>query len=664
MTVMKKIKEYFATHFAAYFVLILFIVFSILIFIFGGYLRRIYFDFLLEQNYEEENTLIHYVKDDLNDTIRSLILQGSRTAVDAEIYQTAQHWEQEEISARVNDTLKLNTMLKRNINSGGAIVDAVVSADGIIAQYDRVRTTDGTASMWSGDNYEAVRQMACQMTDEKVPVGERSLPRVKIYTEPSVHPSRSRGVFHIALPLTGGMVSAWDTELLLVSTYSSDILTDVLDSVNIPQSDHVKGFITDQAGNRLYFSHHGETNSDDEKKYRLLTEELDFFGWKLNIEINEEIMWKTVTTVVRRMMIVIMGVLLLVILLILYLFSRMMRPVGLLSASMKKAEKGELNTKVNIEGRHEIWQVAEEYNRMIGILEEKNEEIERQHQTALRSIEQQHDAEWEALESQINAHFICNTLGCINYEAMEAGNHEVSQLLKKLSNILRYTFDQKRQEVMLYQEIAWVDQYLYLQKLRREDLFDYEITFPEVYGHWPCCKLMFQPFVENSIIHGFEGREDGGLIRIMVDMDKDRLRIRIEDNGCGINEPEADRIRQMLGDEQGPGMRLTQEPKYSGAHGSRVPDTGQEPEGSGTSGGRAPGTEQESKNSGASGSDMFDAEGQKETGRTGVGIRNVITRMRMFFGKNFEASLDTEPGKGTCFTFLVPIPEIKEDVDE
>ena len=73
---------------------------------------------------------------------------------------------------------------------------------------------------------------------------------------------------------------------------------------------------------------------------------------------------------------------------------------------------------------------------------------------------------------------------------------------------------------------------------------------------------------------------------------------------------------------------------------------------------------QEPENSGVSAGDIPGAEEHKNTGRTGVGIRNVITRMRMFFGQNFEASLDTEPGKGTCFTFLVPIPEMKEDVDE
>ncbi len=112
---------------------------------------------------------------------------------------------------------------------------------------------------------------------------------------------------------------------------------------------------------------------------------------------------------------------------------------------------------------------------------------------------------------RINAHFICNTLGTINYEAIEAGNRQGSVLIKKLSNILRYTFDQKCQDVYLYQEIAWIDQYLYLQKTRFENVFDYSIDFEEEYGYWPCCKLMFQPFVENSILHGFEGRHEGGM---------------------------------------------------------------------------------------------------------------------------------------------------------
>lgn len=131
--------------------------------------------------------------------------------------------------------------------------------------------------------------------------------------------------------------------------------------------------------------------------------------------------------------------------------------------------------------------------------------VEEQHGEIIESMKMKRRAEREALESQINAHFICNTLNAINYEAMDNGDFKVSLLLKKLSNILRYTFDQKHQNVYMFQEISWIEQYLFLQKERMGSAFDYEIQFDSDYDNWPCRKLMLQPFVENSILHGLEG---------------------------------------------------------------------------------------------------------------------------------------------------------------
>lgn len=78
------------------------------------------------------------------------------------------------------------------------------------------------------------------------------------------------------------------------------------------------------------------------------------------------------------------------------------------------------------------------------------------------------------------------------------------------------------------------------------DVFDYEIEFQEEYGEWPCCKLFIQPFVENSILHGFEGRESGGMIRITGHIDGSRFRLCIEDNGCGMNEDTEKLMQQIL----------------------------------------------------------------------------------------------------------------------
>ena len=128
---MKKIRNYFKTHFSASFALILVAAFSAMLLFFQGYLRQVYFQYLLALNYEEENTIIHYVQENLNQTLKELVFQGSRTAVNSEIYQAAAAAETDEGSARMNDVLTLTDLLKRNINAGNAAVEAIASPDGL-----------------------------------------------------------------------------------------------------------------------------------------------------------------------------------------------------------------------------------------------------------------------------------------------------------------------------------------------------------------------------------------------------------------------------------------------------------------------------------------------------------------------------------------------------
>ena len=78
-----------------------------------------------------------------------------------------------------------------------------------------------------------------------------------------------------------------------------------------------------------------------------------------------------------------------------------------------------------------FWQLAREYNEMLCSIQEANVKVEEQHGEIIESMKMKRRAEREALESQINAHFICNTLNAINYEAMDNGDFKVSLLLKK-----------------------------------------------------------------------------------------------------------------------------------------------------------------------------------------------------------------------------------------
>ena len=262
-----------------------------------------------------------------------------------------------------------------------------------------------------------------------------------------------------------------------------------------------------------------------------------------------------------------------------------------------------MQERIEIKGTHEIWQLANEYNEMMHAIRKMNRQVEGQHLEVVESLKMKQRAEREALESQINAHFICNTLNAINYEAIESGNYKVSTLLKKLSNILRYTFDQKHQNVYMYQEITWIEQYLYLQKERLENVFDYSIEFNHEYDQWPCRKLMLQPFVENSILHGFEGREEGGMIHITGTGMGEYLCLSIEDNGMGMTREREKIIQEALSN----------------------PVISKEKE-------------------------------------VGIGISNVVTRMKMYYGSKLQVSLETSYGKGCRFTFLIPRPYSIQEV--
>ena len=607
MGIFRKIRDYFSTHFAPAFVVILGLVFYLVLMVQQKYLRSEYFQYLLRQSEEEGNLLIDYVQQDLNEMFQELIRQASCIASDSDILQKTRTVLGADSSTRMKSTLSLVDELKKNINTGTAVAIAIGTEEGLLAQYDRLRTADGRI-MWSADNLVPFSEMWQEMIRAQKESEERNLPLAQIYRFPDIHPGEgSLPVMHLVLPLTGGKMSAWNSPYMFISTYSLQLLQNSLNKVNLHQEDYALGFLTDQDGNVVLTSNSRKTSASavpaESTSARTISRDLNYFGWKLNITIDETSMKQYVDRLFEKAYRIHQLVLALILLGTLLLLYRMLRPVGMLSQAMKQAEHGDYRSQVEVRGRNEIWQVAQEYNRMIEKIQEKNEEVREQHQTALRSIAQQHEAEREALESQINAHFICNTLGCINYEAMEAGDHEVSLLIKKLSNILRYTFDQKHQEVVIAQEIAWVDQYLYLQRMRREDLFDYEISFPDVYEQWPCCKLMFQPFVENSIIHGFERMQNGGMIRISADtdMDEGRLRIVIEDNGCGISGEKKTVIEHILADK-----------------------------------GRTP---------------------EYHAG-TGIGIHNVVTRMSMFYGDRFEVAMETEEGKGTRFIFLLPLPDL------
>lgn len=614
MKKLREIKNYFETHFVASFTLIIGVAVLVLLLVFQMYLKREYFRYLVNQSYETENAVMDSVQRNVRYSMKEVIAQGSEMATwselldateRADVYEDVEEEEKNFITGYLN--LKYILSGEDYLNNIAAV--AILGENGLICHYDRYNSNN--FSIWRDKENAAILQ---EMSIYLLGVNQSGVfPRYVAFTEPGKYKSNlDSRIFHVAYPLTGGKESLKKVKYALVITYTMDTFTEFINTVEVPKVEYIQGYLADEEGKIIYHKDEANIGKSAEDLLKnadisLITKEVGYFGWTMNIIIDEQEMQHHVNKVYNRGVMFYTLALIVYVLVVMGAMKKMLRPVKQISKALKWAEEGNYHSRIEIEGKNEIWQMAEEYNRMIQAIESKNQEIERQHEEKLLSIERQHQAEREALESQINAHFICNTLGSINYEAIEAGNHQVSILIKKLSNILRYTFDQKCQEVYIYQEIVWVDQYLYLQKTRYENVFDYEISFPDVYNYWPCCKLMFQPFVENSILHGFEGMESGGFIGIRAEAEEERLRISIQDNGCGMDAEKASAIQEILK-----------------KHGRVLPENRH---------------------------------------KTGIGILNVVTRMSMYYGENLEITMKTAPGEGTCFVFHIPIPE-KEKTDK
>lgn len=599
------LREYFATHFAAVFAFYLSVAVFVIAFIFMTYLKNEYQHYLWEKGYETEDAVMEAMQRDLNASFRELITTGSEMVTDRNLLELTVEVDREDgkgVKAG-QSYLNLYNALVAYDHLRFVSAVAVVGKDGMICQYDRYKLLKST--MWDDENLAYVEGMAAELFQS---IADDNLPRYMAHLYPHAYPDSERKVFHVAYPLTGGVTGIRSTEYAVVITYSMEVFDTFLNTVEVPQVKYIHGYITDEQGEVLYYNNARYESLQDflqveEREATLIAKPLEYFGWTANVIMDETQMKAHVEEIYRRGLALYMLILMVYVMIIIMVIRRLLNPIHSISESLKAAERGDYNSKIRIEGRNEIWQLAEEYNRMADAIEEKNCEIRRKNEERLQSLRQQHRAEMEALESQINAHFICNTLGCINYEAIEAGNHQVAVLIKKLSNILRYTFDQRCQTVYMFQEIAWVDQYLYLQKNRYETLFDYEIRFPDAYHYWPCCKLIFQPFVENSILHGFKGREieSGGIIRITGEGFGDWLQIVIEDNGTGMEPRQAAAVREVLAQKRDGGI-----------------------------------------------------ESQKGAG---IGIRNVVTRMHMFYGEDLDITLQSAVGEGTVFTFKIPLPK-------
>lgn len=205
---------------------------------------------------------------------------------------------------------------------------------------------------------------------------------------------------------------------------------------------------------------------------------------------------------------------------------------------MKSVGEGRTEARVQLSNKmsSEIETIAQQYN---STMDKLMDSVEKEKELDL----QRKDAEIKALEAQINPHFLYNTLDTINWIAIGKKEFEISRAITALAVILRYGIDNSNAIVTIREEYEWLKQYLLLQQIRLKEEFESKVLIQPEALDAPIHKLLMQPFVENSIIHGFDGVTRKHILEISISINQDGgLEIEIYDNGKGIPQEIVDNI--------------------------------------------------------------------------------------------------------------------------
>lgn len=226
----------------------------------------------------------------------------------------------------------------------------------------------------------------------------------------------------------------------------------------------------------------------------------------------------------------------------------------------------------------------------------------------------QKQAEFLALQNQINPHFLYNTLESIRGDALAAGMDNIADITEALSTFFRYTITETQNLVSLQEELDNVDNYFAIQKYRFGDKLLIQLDIRDDSSrilHLQCPKLFLQPIVENAIFHGLEKKKGCGIIIIRIELIDAEVHIEVSDNGIGMNEETLFALNQSLD-------RVS--------IGAIVED--------------------------------------QEKNKTGIALKNVCRRIKLLFGEQYGIHINSILGIGTNIEITLPIIEMSKHYEK
>ncbi|WP_151737778.1 sensor histidine kinase ['Paenibacillus yunnanensis' Narsing Rao et al. 2020] len=206
---------------------------------------------------------------------------------------------------------------------------------------------------------------------------------------------------------------------------------------------------------------------------------------------------------------------------------------------MKKVQGGDLDVTFRVRRRDEIGLLGHQFNRMLARIKELIQDI-------YRIGEQKKEAELQALQSQINPHFIYNTLESIRMTAELNDDVEAADMISILGKLLRYSTGDLSGVTTLKQELLYVSNYVELLNCRYPGRFILELSVPAELEHYSLIKLVFQPIIENAAYHGLDDSKPHMHLSITCERTAQKLLFHIRDDGTGMDRATLERLNDSL----------------------------------------------------------------------------------------------------------------------
>lgn len=221
-----------------------------------------------------------------------------------------------------------------------------------------------------------------------------------------------------------------------------------------------------------------------------------------------------------------------------------------LRLQMSRVAQGEYDQVERVEGNDEIGELYQELERMMEDIQLLMNHVVDEQVQKEKFHTRQKEVEFKMLASQINPHFLYNTLETIRMKALVNRQPEIVELVMMLAKTMRYSIQVTEQLVSLQEELQMVEYYLKIQKYRFGDRITFSLEVgPDVDPMAQILPLIIQPFVENAFVHGLEEKESDGRLDILVYMEGENICIVIRDNGVGMDYYELGALRKTLREE-------------------------------------------------------------------------------------------------------------------